>query len=370
MSVALVAISTVVGCNARVAHNLPPSSQMMHPGPGVDGPGPGVLMPQAGMAPGMGMGATSQISFIGANGMEITWDVSRNGYLDSEPLITPGRQNFTQGGIYRLKLTNIPGRAGVELYPTLEVAPTTPRTDAYLAHAPVPIQFTEEDFDQVLNGNYVTKVIYLPDPEFQELAFSDVAEIVSTRLAPGVDPIEEAADRGSIMAILRVGNKDLELPGGMSSDQVIPAGYQDGYGGAPAGYGMPMGAPSAGFAPMATPPGAMSGINGPQWGMPHVGTPIGLPGPPHIPLGSPAGLTRHIVKNKTRVHLPNPVDTVRMTVKQRPGISYPQPVNRVRVTEAQRAPLRLFGGGGVSARPRGNGPPCPACNGAGCQMCR
>ena len=65
-----------------------------------------------------------------------------------------------------LKLTNIPGRPGVELYPTLEVGPTMPRTEAFLAHNAIPVQFTEEDFDQVLTGNFVTKVIYLPDPEY------------------------------------------------------------------------------------------------------------------------------------------------------------------------------------------------------------
>ena len=106
-----------------------------------------------------------------------------------EPLIVPGRYNFPQGAIYRIKLTDIPGRAGVELYPTLEIGPPTPRTEAYLAHNAIPAQFTEEDFDQVLSGNFVTKVIYLPDPEFQELALAGVETLVSTRLDPGVDPI-------------------------------------------------------------------------------------------------------------------------------------------------------------------------------------
>ena len=129
--------------------------------------------------------------------------------FDSTPLVIPGRQDFYQGAIYRLRLTNIPGRPGVQLYPTLEVAPVTPRTDAYLAHSPIPVQFTEEDFDQVLSGNFVTKVIYLPDPEFQELALAGVETLVSTRLDPGVDPIAEADRRGSILAIVRMGNKDL-----------------------------------------------------------------------------------------------------------------------------------------------------------------
>src|SRR5262249_22001870 len=98
--------------------------------------------------------------------------------------------------------------------PTLEVGPVTPRTDAFLAHAPIPVQFTTEDFDQVTSGNFVTKVIYLPDPEFQELTLTGVETLVSTRLDPGVDPIAEADRRGSILAILRMGNKDFRVGGG------------------------------------------------------------------------------------------------------------------------------------------------------------
>src|SRR4029079_15208064 len=94
------------------------------------------------------------------------------------------------------------------------IGPPTPRTDAYLAHNAIPVQFSEEDFDQVLTGNFVTKVIYLPDAEFQELAVAGVETLVSTRLDPGVDPIVEADRRGAIMAIVRMGNKDLEVPGG------------------------------------------------------------------------------------------------------------------------------------------------------------
>ena len=51
-------------------------------------------------------------------------------------------------------------------------------------------------------------MIYLPDPEFQELALAGVETLVSTRLDPGVDPIAEADRRGSILAIVRIGNKD------------------------------------------------------------------------------------------------------------------------------------------------------------------
>ena len=157
----------------------------------------------------------SQIAFVNPVGMKVGWESSVGGpgrtFLPGQ-LTVPGRYNFDQGGIYRLKLTEVAGYAGVPFYPTLEVAPSTPRTDAYLTHNAIPIEFTDEDFDQVSAGNFVTKVIYLPDPQYQELAIAGVETLVSTRLDPGVDPIAEADRRGTILAIVRLGGIDLEMP--------------------------------------------------------------------------------------------------------------------------------------------------------------
>jgi hypothetical protein len=74
-------------------------------------------------------------------------------------------------------------------------------------------------------------------------------------------------------------------------------------------------------------------MTAPQYGMPMSGTPIGLPGPPHIPLGSPAGLRKHVMRNHTPMHIPQPVDTLKIDVRQAPGQSYPNPVSRIHVTE-------------------------------------
>ena len=426
------ALVALVGCAGKVAHNLPPAQRLLEPGPGVGGPGPGVISPGGagiavgpGMGPGMGPAAgcvpaayqgpatgdgivqaqcmmgggcsggagasTSQIAFLGVAGGEVAWDVGGQGMFDSSPLVMPGRQNFYQGAIYRLKLTNLPDRPGVELYPTIEVAPVTPRTDAYLAHAPIPVQFTDEDLDQVLAGNYVTKVIYLPDPEFQELALAGVETLVSTRLDPGVDPIAEADRRGSILAILRIGNLHLQTAQHMGG-MVQPAQYTDGgycpdgscqgnVSGGSYGAGGPQGMPTTGFAPQATPPHMVSGVTGPQYGMPYVGTPIGLPGPPHIPLGHEAGLVKHTMKNRTRVLMPPPVHKMNITVKQRPGMNYPRPVNHVRIDETNRAGFRMFGGTLPPAVPTAlkkmgsrigdiGRRDCESCQGAGCDLCQ
>ena len=80
-------------------------------------------------------------------------------------------------------------------------------------------------------------------------------------------------------------------------------------------------------------PGMIAGVNAPQYGMPISGTPIGLPGPPHVPLGHPAGLKKHVIKNHTHMHIPRPVDKVKMNVRLQPGYSYPNPVSRINISE-------------------------------------
>jgi hypothetical protein len=335
---------------------LPPATMLMHPGPGVDGPGPGVMLAGyhrpiygpggygaggcAGGPGGPGGGfamadmLTSQIGFVGPDGMRVRWDVGGRSLFDSEPLVAPGRFNFPQGAIYRLKLTDIPGYPGVELYPTLEVAPTVPRTEAFIAHNYIPFQLTDDDFKQVLSGNFVTKVIYLPDPQYQELALAGVETLVSTRLDPGVDPIVEADRRGSILAIIRLGNKDLQMGGGPGAGDVVQAGY---WGPCPPGHPKNSIAAAVGE-PTAPPPQFVVGWDIPEYGMPYCGTPIGLPGPPHVPLGVPAGLQRHVIANETHMHIPPPTEAVHIKVAQVPGLSYPKPVDHVKIVERSMVP--------------------------------
>ncbi len=266
----------------------------------VPGPPPYTAANLAGGGPGATPGrrfvtTKSQIYFLDPNGMLVGW---QNGtgpqgertYLPAQ-LTVPARYNFNQGFIYRLKITNIPGLPTVTLYPTIEVAPTTPMTDAYLAHNAIPVQLTAEDFDQVVDGgNFVTKVIYLPDPKYQELAVSGVETLVSTRLEPGVDPILEADKRGTILLILRLGAIDLETPVAQVSGAVV---------GAPV-----VGVPTE-LAPGALPPGAtvvappaqptVNLDSAPVSGVPATPVPAAAPAPapapvaPAVPAPPPAG---------------------------------------------------------------------------------
>jgi hypothetical protein len=161
-------------------------------------------------------GCRTSIRFVEPQGLKVSWMVpaadGKRVWMD-QPLKAPATYNFAQAAIYRLKLSYIPNRPGLTLYPTLEVVPANQRTGDFLAHHSVSLSFTADDFRCVNAGNYVVKVIYLPCPQNRhDPAREDLGEVNSTQLEPGVDPIAEATRRGSIVAVVRLGNIDLEQP--------------------------------------------------------------------------------------------------------------------------------------------------------------
>src|SRR5262249_32342438 len=178
---------------------------------------------------------------------------------------------------------------------------------------------SRDDFEQVRAGNYVVKVIYLPYPQFQDLAVAVPGEIVSTRLEPGADPIAEALQRGSLLLVVRLGNIDLEAPGTPAMD--APSPYQKPPPPGilpPPGY-MP-GAATMGPPGMMPPPGMYPGMGnqGPMvpYGMANGGrspVPSGIPLPPGVTLppvpgapGSPASVPAPVAPSQQPAGPPLP----------------------------------------------------------------
>ncbi len=240
--------------------------------PSVNGPGPGVIAARGGGPRDRVGAATAQILFQGPDGMNVNWDVAAIGSFDSQPIVTEGVQDFETGKEYRLRLSNLPNRKGIggaplNLYPTLQVNSVTPRTRSYLEHNAIPVRITDNDIDQVQAGNFVTKVIFLPAPEFQNIAIAGgVDTIVNTQLPAGTDPVVEAQNRGSILAVIQIGNKDL-------SRGLYPAGGYD-----------------QGTEQDGVPQVPISGVNVPSFGTPNSVTPYGVPGPPVLP-AAPEGVS-------------------------------------------------------------------------------
>lgn len=220
--------------------------------------------PGGGGAAQVAVGRT-QVRFVGPVGANVSWYVGTPGGQSvlAPQLDMPGRYNFAQAAIYRLKISNIRSNKhpGMELYPSIEVVPSNAKTDAFLAHNAVPVEFSDEDLDQISAGNMITKVIYLPDPQYQ-CAGGVAEELSSTKLDVGVDPIAEANRRGNILLVIRVGAIDLELKNSPGLN-------------APGLFGAPGGGPA--------------GPTGPAAGSPGSAVPPGMLPPPSV--GGPAGAT-------------------------------------------------------------------------------
>ena len=194
--------------------------------------------------------------------MRITW--YGPGGLSDTVLTTPARYNFAQGGIYRLKLSNIPAAAASTCTRRWKSCRRPPRRRPTWLTARFPVSFTDEDFEQVLAGNFLVKVIYLPDPQYQDLAaVAGPAEVISTRFEPGVDPIAEARRRGEILAIIRMGNIDLDAKGTPPLDAPNP------FAGPPPGFGRPDAGPvPGGLGPVPAPDRPAAGQDEPPTKLP------------------------------------------------------------------------------------------------------
>jgi hypothetical protein len=201
--------------------------------------------------------ARTSVRFIEPKGMKISWFIQgpdgRRSWND-RPLEAPATYNFAQAAIYRLRISDLADYPGVDLYPSLEVVPANAKAMTFLAHSSVPVSFTPDDLRMVACGNYVVKVIYLPDPQYQDIAVGGcLGELISTQLEPGVDPIAEACKRGSILVIVRLGNIDLELRHSPAMDAPPPNAPPPGH----AAMGMMPPGMMAGGGMMPPPPGMM-----------------------------------------------------------------------------------------------------------------
>ena len=126
------------------------------------------------------------------------------------------------GGVYRLKVANIRGMEGEELFPTVEVLDRLYPPPGQAARFPIPIFLTEEELRLAADGRFVQRIVYIEPPQ----------AAIPQALPPGTQPYFEVpagedavhvADRlGRPVAILRIGSR-------------IPVGAEASPSGGPAG---------------------------------------------------------------------------------------------------------------------------------------
>jgi len=84
-----------------------------------------------------------------------------------------------------------------------------PPTEYTLDDCAVPLEITRDDIEDAKRNVLVVKVVFLPDEEHAVYAIPGApTSIVSTRLEPGKDAVEEAEKQGQVLLVLRLGGRD------------------------------------------------------------------------------------------------------------------------------------------------------------------
>jgi hypothetical protein len=133
--------------------------------------------------------------------------LARDGGFEQSP---PGDVlvGLSIGPVYRLQVTEIPNHPSVEIFPTVEVIDRLYPPPGLALRYPIPVELTLEELELAANGAFVTRVIYVEDPQ-QALAIAQPAdgEQPWIEAAPGEDPLVTADERGRAVAILRLGGR-------------------------------------------------------------------------------------------------------------------------------------------------------------------
>jgi hypothetical protein len=111
------------------------------------------------------------------------------------------------GQVYRIKITGIPRNEGFEVFPTIEVINRMYPPPGLENHFPVPIEFTLDELEMALSGLFVTRVIYLEDPNGALPVAEDPNMQRYFDVRADEDPLKVADRLGRPMAIIRMGSR-------------------------------------------------------------------------------------------------------------------------------------------------------------------
>jgi hypothetical protein len=118
------------------------------------------------------------------------------------------------GSVYRLQVTDIPNNPGLEIFPTVEIIDRMYPPAGMALRYPIPIELTVDELELAAQGKFVTRVIYVEEPQHALPVARRPEEAQPwTEVRPGDDPLVVADGLGRPVAILRIGGRVPNLNG-------------------------------------------------------------------------------------------------------------------------------------------------------------
>jgi len=124
-----------------------------------------------------------------------------------EPRADARKAGMLIGSVYRLRVTNIRMAESAEVFPTVEVIDRIYAPQGQECRFAIPVEIAEDDLKLALAGKFVTRVIYLENPQRALPVRSGGQPQRWFEAAPGQDPLAVADSLGRPVAILRIGGR-------------------------------------------------------------------------------------------------------------------------------------------------------------------
>jgi len=123
----------------------------------------------------------------------------------NQPQAAPLRVGMLIGQVYRLRVMNVPRNPGLEVFPTVEVIDRLYAPPGQQRRFAIPVELTQVDLELARDGKFVTRVIYLEDPQRALPVRDDPRAQGWFEVGPRRDPLAVADELGRPVAILRMG---------------------------------------------------------------------------------------------------------------------------------------------------------------------
>ncbi len=111
------------------------------------------------------------------------------------------------GNVYRIQVTEIPHQPGWDIYPTVELIDRVYPPVGQEVRFAIPIVISQDDMQQALGGNLVTRVIYLEDPQTALPIADSPGQQRDFDIMPNQDALDVADSLGRPVAIIRYGSR-------------------------------------------------------------------------------------------------------------------------------------------------------------------
>jgi len=111
------------------------------------------------------------------------------------------------GKVYRLRVTNIPTTEDAEVFPTVEIIDRTYPPQGEELKFPIPISIEMADLLFAIQGKFVTRVVYLEDPDQATDYPERDGQVNWIDVAPTMNPLTVAETLGRPVAIIRLGGR-------------------------------------------------------------------------------------------------------------------------------------------------------------------